>query len=305
MISLDAKLGVYSCKFVTNIPPHSSDNNARYGDDRSNIREGIKSEYMGGSGGRWENQGFNARIYFDHGLRYFYAYQHEEAYKHFLQCLNLAPDCAFAHGMIALCHCPNYNYKGESYYGSTSNPEEEVSAIAKAMENGEDIATMRRIFPSQQVMAKHSLLAMEKVEELKKISHSDTTVQMISDVEVEILSAIRILSCHPGISPDLAEETVGRPYIDALRRVYERYREDAEVCCFFAESLMVLNAWKLYEFPYGRPLSNDVGELESVLENALQLHPRHAGLCHLYVHLSEMSAHPARALSACESLRNE
>jgi len=287
---LYARLGHYSCKFVTNIPPSSD-----------------------------ENDTSNPRLYFDLGLRHFFAYQHEEAYKFFLACLTLAPDCAFAHGMVALCHCPNYNFKGDAYYESTDHPEEEETVLSEAGENGEDIAIMRRLYPSQQVAAKHALFAIEKAEELKKSHlqaickstksiHDETmeqSSQMVSDIEMEILSAISIHACHPGIHPHLAEGTVGRPYADALRRVHERFPEDPEVSYFYAESLMVLNAWNLYEYPTGRPLSKDVEEIESVLERALQLHPRHAGICHLYVHLSEMSSHPEKALSACQALRTE
>ena len=83
---LDMKLGDYSCKFVTNIPLDSNNNDPS-----------------------------SPRTYFDLGLRHFFAYHHEEAYKCFLACLTLAPDCAFAHGMVALCHCPNYNFKGDAY----------------------------------------------------------------------------------------------------------------------------------------------------------------------------------------------
>lgn len=274
---LDARLGHYSCKFVTNIPPSSD-----------------------------ENDTSNPRFYFDLGLRHFFAYQHEEAYKFFLACLTLAPDCAFAHGMVALCHCPNYNFKGDAYYESTDHPEEEETVLSEAGENGEDIAIMRRLYPSQQVAAKHALFAIEKAEELKKWHlQAIRTTEMVSDIEMEILSAISIHACHPGIHPHLAEGTVGRPYADALRRVHERFPEDPEVSYFYAESLMVLNAWNLYEYPTGRPLSKDVEEIERVLELALQLHPRHAGICHLYVHLSEMSSHPEKALSACQALRTE
>lgn len=35
------------------------------------------------------------------------------------------------------------------------------------------------------------------------------------------------------------------------------------------------------------------------------MHSHHAGLCHMYVHLSEMSAKPAKALDACRTLRSE
>lgn len=71
---LAINLGTYSCQFVSNIPPNSNNNDPS-----------------------------NPRTYFDFGLRHFFAYQHEDAYKHFLACLTLAPDCAFAHGMV-VCH---------------------------------------------------------------------------------------------------------------------------------------------------------------------------------------------------------
>jgi len=282
-------LGDYSCKFVTNIPLSSNDAS-------------------------------NPRTYFDLGLRHFFAYHHEEAYKCFLACLTLAPDCAFAHGMVALCHCPNYNFKGDAYYESTDHPEEEQTVLAESGTNGEDIAIMRRLYPSQQVAAKHALLAVEKVEELKKRNRNNTgrkrrtsnasqegggSSQVISDVETQILSAIRTLTCHPGIHPQHAETVVGRPYADALRKIHNRFPNDAEVSYFFAESLMVLNAWNLYEYPTGRPVSQDVEEIQSVLEEALVIHPKHAGICHMYVHLCEMSATPEKALPACQALRTE
>ena len=68
---------------------------------------------------------------------------------------------------------------------------------------------------------------------------------------------------------------------------------------------MVLNAWHLYEYPSGKPVSPDVVETCRVLETSLRLHPQHAGLCHMYVHLSEMSARPQQALTACQPLRTQ
>jgi tetratricopeptide (TPR) repeat protein len=89
-----------------------------------------------------------------------------------------------------------------------------------------------------------------------------------------------------------------------MRKIYEKYPNDPDVAYCFAESLMVLNAWKLYEYPTGKAVSPDVVETREVLEKSLQAHRDHAGLCHMYVHLSEMSAHPEKALLACEPLRH-
>jgi tetratricopeptide (TPR) repeat protein len=278
------------------------------------------------------------RAYFDLGLRLMFSYQHERAVHSFLACLSLAPHCALAHGFIALCHSPNYNFKGEAYYESTHHPNDEHV-----------VDDLLCIFPSQQVADRHSKLAVEKVEELRKRQrkqnsastnnnnnkkggkkggkkHSQVTpssssavtttdesdknntidsIGVISDVETQLLQAIRILCCQPGIDSGLSEEAVGRPYANALRKLQAKYPQDAEVCYLLGEALMVLNAWKLFEYPTGRPLSPDVLETQSVLESALQLHPRHPGLCHMYVHLMEMSSHPAKALAYCPTLRND
>jgi hypothetical protein len=258
------------------------------------------------------------RAYFDLGLRHMLSYQHEMASKCFLASLRFSPHCALAHALVALSHSPNYNFKGDAYYVSTNHPEE--------MDFDDDVC----IFPSQQVANRHSKLAVEKIEEIRRLNRkgggkrgkkgkgkkaspittisvvaSDEIPELIPDVEASLINAVRILTCNPGVDPGLASELVGRPYADALRKVHERYPDDSEISYFFAESLMVLNAWKLYEYPTGKPLSPDVIETRAALELSLEKHKNHAGLCHLYVHLMEMSSEPGEALQFCGPLRNE
>lgn len=265
------------------------------------------------------------RAYFDVGLRLLLSYQHEIAAKYFLACLHYAPYCVLAHGFISLCHAPDYNFKGQPYYESACHHEDV------------HLPDLHCVFPSQQVADRHSKAAINKMEEIRRLNrqpkkkkggkkkgkarststtaassgsnsndeNGESKPAMISDVETLLLQAIRVLTRHPGVFPDLADETVGRPFADAMRKVYLRYPTDPEVAYCFAESLMVLNAWQLYDFPSGKPVSPDVVETRKVLEEALILHPTHAGLCHMYVHLSEMSATPEMALKACEPLRSQ
>jgi hypothetical protein len=264
------------------------------------------------------------RQYFDCGLRLMMSYQHEMAAQYFNACLQVCPHTALAHGLLSLCHGPNYNFKGDAYYESTYHSTEIP------------LHDLECVFPSQQVADRHSTAAIAKVEEVKrqyrhrgkkknngktkqnKMPHEssrgsstdelETTSEnpeIIADVEAQLLSAIRILTGTPGVDPDLSYETVGRPYADAMRKVYQKYPQDPDIAYFFAESLMVLNAWQLYEFPSGEPMSPDVVETRDVLERALTIHPNHPGLCHMYVHLSEMSAYPELAIAACEPLRSE
>ena len=75
--------------------------------------------------------------------------------------------------------------------------------------------------------------------------------EFIADVEEQFLSAVRLLTGTPGVDPKFSDELVGRPYANAMRNVYRKYPDDPEMAYFFAESLMVLNAWKLYKYPSG------------------------------------------------------
>ena len=272
------------------------------------------------------------REYFDMGLRLMMSYQHELAAKCFLACLQYSPDAALAHGLVALCHSPNYNFKGEAYYESACHFEDV---------HQHDLLC---VFPSQQVAERHSAAAVAKMEELKRLRRkqqqqtksgrkgknnkgrgtnkakapsttndnngNNKLPDIISEPEALLLSAVRTLTGTPGVDPGLSELAVGRPFADAMRKAYQKYPHDPEIAYWFAESLMVLNAWNLFEYPSGRPLSPDVVEVRAVLEEALREHDHdpnhhHPGLCHLYVHLSEMSAHPELALPACRPLRTE
>ena len=256
------------------------------------------------------------RAYFDLGLRLLFSYQHEMAAKCFRACLYFSPHTALAHGLVSLCHSPNYNFKGRAYYESASHHED--------VDKPDELC----VFPSHQVADRHSKKALEVVDEIRRMhrtpkksgkkgkgkgkgGHTNIAAvssgekpDLISDVEVLLLQAIRILTCNPGLDPDLSEEMVGRPYAEACRSVYEKYPTDPEVAYLFAESLVVPNAWQLYEYPSGKPLSPDVDEVRQLLERSLDQHPTHAGLCHIYVHLSEMSATPQQALRACPALRS-
>jgi hypothetical protein len=232
-------------------------------------------------------QNEKGRRYFDLGLRLMLSYQHEMASKCFLACLEHSPYCVLAHGFLALCHSPNYNFKGDAYYESANHPEDC------------SVPDLLCTFPSQQVADRHSKAAVDKIEHLRKLyrkgkggggkgkkkgkgkqqqeqsqqgdgqengatTTNDETPQLVADIEVKLVTAIRTLCCQPGVSPGLSEEMVGRPYADAMRKVYQKYPDDPDVAYCFAESLMVLNAWQLFEYPTGKPVSPDVTECREV-----------------------------------------
>mmetsp|Transcript_17553 Transcript_17553/g.33287 ORF Transcript_17553/g.33287 Transcript_17553/m.33287 type:complete len:658 (+) Transcript_17553:72-2045(+) len=152
-------------------------------------------------------------------------------------------------------------------------------------------------YPCQLIADRHSRMAVEIVQHLTGKQNA------IKDVEAKLIAAIRILTCNPGIDPEIAEEMNDVPFAETMEDVHSLYPDDAEVAYIYVSSIMTLHAWKLYEYPTGRPLSEDVLLVKDLLETSLRKHPTHLGLCHLYCHLCEMSSHPEDALVVCDVLR--
>jgi tetratricopeptide (TPR) repeat protein len=242
---------------------------------------------------------------FHQGLRLLLSFQHEAAALYFLDSIKAAPDCALAHAFVSYCHGPNYNFKGEAYYECSQPADADADIVdPKGTERGrqqEDANGAAPVlpykFPCQLVADYHSKIAVDIVAKLESENNK------IQDVEVKIISSIRLLTCNPGIDPTAAEAINDYPFAEAMKMVYTLYPNDPEVSYIYVGAIMTLHAWKLFEYPNGRPLSDDVPLIQSVLEDSLSKFPTHVGLCHMYIHLCEMSANPQQALLACDVLR--
>jgi len=98
-------------------------------------------------------------------------------------------------------------------------------------------------------------------------------------------------------------------YADAMRKVYEAYPDDDDVCALHAEALMTRTPWALWDLRSSKP-TQGASTLEAieVLETAMQRVEEadkapHAGMLHMYIHVMEMSSEPEKALRACDALR--
>ena len=126
----------------------------------------------------------------------------------------------------------------------------------------------------------------------------------LSDWEVALIEAQVLRFCSPVGSVPF--DILNRNYANAMRSVFQKFGgNNIEVAAFFAESLMNLAPWKLWNpYPDYKPAIPETLELVSVLEDALKLSPMHPGLCHFYIHTMELSATPEKALPCADVLRN-
>ncbi len=95
------------------------------------------------------------------------------------------------------------------------------------------------------------------------------------------------------------EAPVDRKHLDiayhsAMKKVFEKYPQDPDVGALYAESLMDLHPWDLYDKKTKTPRAW-TPELVRILEDLMKKNPRHPGAHHYYIHALEASAQPEKA----------
>ncbi|UWX54966.1 hypothetical protein NYZ99_19965 [Maribacter litopenaei] len=99
------------------------------------------------------------------------------------------------------------------------------------------------------------------------------------------------------------EPAVDRRHLDvaysgAMRLLYEQYPNDSEIGTLYAESLMNLHKWDLYE--KDGQIKPWTPEILEALQNVLSIHPNHPGANHFFIHAVEQSKNPGKGLPSAK-----
>ncbi|MEZ0293164.1 MAG: hypothetical protein ACAH82_11515 [Solirubrobacteraceae bacterium] len=207
-----------------------------------------------------------AQAWFDRGLAWSYGFNHEEAVRCFERAVADDPGFALAHWGIAYAAGPNYNKDWDAF-------------------DAVDLRASLR-------------LAHEAVTRARELAED------AAPVERDLIEALA--ERFPAAEPpdDFAAWKTG--YAHAMEGVHARHPDDLDVAALYADAMMNLTAWQLWEVASGEPAEGArTLEIQRVLDGAMALPggATHPGVLHLYVHLMEMSAHPERALGAADTLR--
>ena len=89
-------------------------------------------------------------------------------------------------------------------------------------------------------------------------------------------------------------------YHDAMRELSNKYPDDLDAATLFAESGMNLHPWGLWHVD-GTPEAG-TEEIVSALESVIRRDPNHLGALHYYIHATEASSNPDRALAGANRL---
>lgn len=128
----------------------------------------------------------------------------------------------------------------------------------------------------------------------------------VAPVEKALITALitRFPASVDTIPSDL--KVLNEAYANAMRDVYANHSDDIDVAGFFAEALMCISPRELWNIETGLPSGSHTVEARTVIEKGLASPDgySHPVLCHLYIHLMEMSPYPEKALAPADRLRH-
>src|SRR3954470_6438341 len=120
-----------------------------------------------------------------------------------------------------------------------------------------------------------------------------------TDVEKDLIEALSTRYANP--QPE-DRSALDRAYAAAMREVWHKHPDDADVGAWFAESMMDLAPWN--QWSHEGTANPGTEEIVATLETVMKMNPNHPFANHLYIHAVEASPHPEKAVAAANRLRN-
>ncbi|KAH7176470.1 hypothetical protein EDB81DRAFT_38904 [Dactylonectria macrodidyma] len=207
-----------------------------------------------------------SQIWFDRGLVWAYAFNHEESVECFEKAIACDASCAMAYWGLAYSVGPNYN-KQWSFFDDED--------LALAVGRGHRAAQ----------------LALANIES-------------VTPVEQALIKALQFR--YPQEEPAANCGAWNEGFAKAMEEVYASFRNDLDVVTIYVDALMNLTPWKLWDLRTGEPTEGArTLEIKAIVDDALTLDGalKHPGLLHMYIHLMEMSPSPESALPVADHLR--
>jgi tetratricopeptide (TPR) repeat protein len=197
----------------------------------------------------------DAQVYFDQGLSFLFAFNHDEAIRSFRRATELDPKAAMAWWGISIANGPHINFP--------------------------------MMLPEQSAAASAAL------------SRAQAELDDETAVERDLVQALAARYSDPPPADRTALDTA---YADAMRAVWKKHPQDADVGALFAEAMMDLRPWNQWT-PQGKAQPG-TEEVLTTLDEVLALKSDHPLALHLYIHAVEASPEPGRADVAANRLRD-
>ena len=213
-----------------------------------------------------ETPSAEAQLWFNRGMVWAYAFNHEEAVRCFERALGFDPDLAVARWGIAYSVGPNYNKAWEAF-----DPVDRAVSLARARVEL-DLAADGRLTATEQEL----------------VAALATRFPTDDPDDIDALTA------------------AGTTYADAMVAVAAANPQDMDLAALAADALVSVTPWAVWNTQTGEPAPGSRGpEARRTLQSALQTRAgrTHPFILHIYVHTMELSVDPEAALAAADLLR--
>ena len=211
-----------------------------------------------------------AQCWFDRGLNWNFAFNHDEAAACYRRAAEADPACAMARWGIAHAMGPFYNRAWIRYSDAEIAEILPVchEAASAALSLAGDAAPAERALI--QALAKRYRNGHERDREVLDAWHRD--------------------------------------YADAMREVCRAYPDDPDIAALYVEAAITCTPRRLWNLKTGEPdpdarTMEAIPVLERWMDRIGRGGPVHPGIPHMYIHTLEMSPFPERALNAADMLR--
>ena len=216
-----------------------------------------------------------AQEWFDRGLVWAYAFNHEEAIACFERALLEDPDLWAARWGIAYAVGPNYNKGWDAF-----DPVDLNTSLDRARAE------------------------LDRAREALDLAAANGNP--VSEPASGLVAALTRRYADVVPDDDTSWQLGHEAYADAMAELATDHPSDVDVLALAADALVNVTAWALWDPLTGEPAPGSrAREAERLLDAALALPggDRHPFVLHLHIHLLEMSERPEAALSSADRLR--
>ncbi|EYE98287.1 TPR domain protein [Aspergillus ruber CBS 135680] len=212
----------------------------------------------------------DAQTWFDRGLIWSYAFNHEEGYRCFEQALAHDPDCAMAYWGLTYATGPNYNKSWQLF--DPTDLEHSFKVCYYASRKAEELADKENIKPVERAL-------------IKAIQFRFPVNRPVSDFSA-----------------------LNKSYAAAMEEVFLKYGStDMDITTLYVDALMHTALRKMFEVKSGAPIEGSpIHKVRGIFDSALanRASDSHPGILHFWIHFMEMSNMPGVALPAADKLRH-
>lgn len=210
-----------------------------------------------------------AQLWFDRGLNWTYAYNHEEAVACFERAAKADPELAIAWWGVAYAGGPFYNRPW------IRHSDAEIASVLPRCHDAIQKAV--------------SLAQNASTAERSLIDALSLRYQQSDEVDRGVLNGWH------------------RDYADAMRTALDQHSNDPDIASLYIEAAVTCTPRQLWNLKTGEPNSEArTSEVLPVMEHWMarleKEGPIHPGIAHMYIHAMEMSPFPERALKAADML---